>query len=524
MPGKTTSSKAENPRTHEPSSRPILVAGATGYVGGRLIPRLLDAGYRVRALARNPAKLKSRPWSGHPALETVRADLLDGPSMRAAAQGCRAAYYLVHSMNPAVADFARTDRQAARNMADAAEGGGIDRIIYLGGLGEEGENLSEHLRSRAEVAATLRSGKVPVTVLRAAMILGSGSASFEILRYLVDRLPIMVTPRWVDTPCQPIGIRNVLGYLIGCLECEATTGETFDIGQEEIVTYRRLMGIYAEEAGLTRRLIVPVPVLTPRLSSYWIHLVTPVPAALARPLAEGLRNEVVCRDKRIRELIPQQLLDCRQAIALALRRIAENQVESSWTDAGTIAPAEWSTVDDPDWAGGTRFDDSRRILIAAQADEVWQAVVRIGGRNGWYFANWLWGARGLIDRLSGGIGLQRGRRCPLELRVGDAVDFWRVAQIEPGKQLLLVAEMKLPGEAVLEFRLEEVVQGQSELCQIARFLPRGLLGIAYWYSVFPFHHFVFNGMLRGIARAIGKPVLRGPEHIVPPRKGKAKKG
>ena len=520
MPGKTTSSRAEASHTSEASARPILVAGATGYVGGRLIPRLLEAGYRVRALARNPAKLQSRPWSGHPALETVRADLFDRPSLQAAARGCRAAFYLVHSMNPAVADFARADRQAARNMAEAAEAGGVERLVYLGGLGEEGEELSEHLRSRTEVAAILREGTVPVTVLRAAMILGSGSASFEILRYLVDRLPVMVTPRWVDTPCQPIGIRNVLGYLIGCLECEATIGETFDIGQEEVVTYRRLMEIYAEEAGLARRLILPVPVLSPRLSSYWIHLVTPVPAALARPLAEGLRNTVVCRDMRIRDLIPQQLLDCRQAIALALRRIAEHQVESSWTDAGTIAPAEWSTVDDPDWAGGTRFDDSRRILIAARAEEVWQAVVRIGGRNGWYFANWLWGLRGLIDRLSGGIGLQRGRRCPLELRVGDAVDFWRVAQVEPGRRLRLVAEMKLPGEAVLEFRLEEGAPGQSELCQVARFLPRGLLGIAYWYSVYPFHHFVFNGMLRGIARAVGKPVLRGPERIEPPRQAK----
>ena len=493
---------------------PILVAGATGYIGARLIPRLLQAGYRVRALARIPAKIGGRPWSGHPNLEILKADVLDHDSLTTACRGCQAAYYLVHSMNYTSDDFAITDREAARNMIAAAEAGGLGRIIYLSGLGEESETLSEHLSSRAEVADILRSGKVPVTVLRAAMIIGSGSASFEILRYLVERLPILITPRWVDIPCQPIGIRNVLNYLIGCLECAETVGETFDIGQDQVVTYRQLMEIFAEEAGLPKRLIISVPILTPRLSSFWIQLLTPVPAVLARPLAEGLRNKVVCRNSRIRELIPQELFDCRLAIRLALERVRQHQIESSWTDAGEIPPAEWNTPGDPSWAGGTFYDDSRQILLAASPEEVWKAVVCIGGEAGWYYADWLWKLRGFLDQLVGGVGLYRGRRCPLEISPGEALDFWRVVEVTKPQRLLLVAEMKLPGEATLEFCIEEISPGKTLLKQIAHFLPRGLLGLMYWYAVTPFHNFIFNGMLKGFAAAISKPVIHGPERIM----------
>jgi uncharacterized protein YbjT (DUF2867 family) len=490
---------------------PVAVLGATGYVGSRLIPRLLDAGYPVRAVARNPDKLRSRSWAGHPRAELVAADVFDRASLTEAVRGCQAVYYLVHSMNPGTRDFAHADRQAAENMAAAAAAGGAQRIIYLGGLGEEGAGLSHHLASRAEVAGILRAGPVPVTVLRAAMIIGSGSASFEILRYLVERLPIIITPRWIDTPCQPIAVRNVLGYLIGCLECQATVGETFDIGQEEVVTYHRLMEIYAEEAGLSRRLIIPVPVLTPRLSSYWIHLVTPVPASLARPLAEGLRNPVFCRDHRIRTLIPQSLIDCRQAIRLAQERLRQQAVESSWSDAGRVPPAEWSNPDDPHWAGGTILEDGRRIVMAASPEEVWSVVVRVGGSTGWYYGDWLWQLRGVLDRLVGGVGLDRGRRNANELQVGDALDFWRVASVERPRRLLLAAEMKLPGQAVLEFRLQQNIEKQTELQQTARFLPRGLWGLLYWYAVLPFHGLVFNGMLRGIAKAVNRPLLAGPE-------------
>lgn len=505
----------ERPPESSPAKRrePVLVLGATGYIGGRLVPRLLEAGHRVRALARAPAKLGGRPWSGHPNLEIVRGDLLDRAALLAAARGCWAAYYLVHSMNPKVTDFADADRQAADNMAEVAGEAGLERLIYLGGLGEEAAGMSRHLQSRAEVARILGGGPVPVTVLRAAMIIGSGSASFEILRYLVDRLPAMVTPRWVATPCQPIGVRNVLHYLTGCLEVPETAGGTFDIGQEEIVTYRRLMEIYAEEAGLPRRFILPVPFLTPRLSSYWIHLVTPVPAALARPLAEGLSSPVVCRDFRIRDLIPQQLLDCRRAIRLALDRMRQREVETAWSDSGPVPPAEWAMTGDPGWAGGTVYDDSRRLICEGDPEEIWPALAAIGGRTGWYYADWLWRLRGLLDRLAGGVGLSRGRRCPLEVRPGDALDFWRVVGAERPSLLLLAAEMKLPGEAVLAFRLRPLEGGRTELQQIARYLPRGLLGLLYWYAVYPFHHLVFTGMLRGIAAAAGKGIVIGPERL-----------
>ena len=499
------------PTTNRPDSRPVAVLGATGYIGARLVPRLLEAGWRVRAIGRNPSKLAGRPWADDPRVEIAAGDVLDRPSLETALNGCRAAYYLVHSMNPGAADFAAADRRAAENMAAAAASAGVGRIVYLGGLGEEAPQLSHHLRSRHEVGEILRRGAAPVTIFRAAMIIGSGSASFEILRYLVERLPVMVTPRWIDTPCQPIAVGNVLHYLAACLDCPETVGGSFDIGTEEVVTYRELMRLYAEEAQLPRRWIIPVPVLTPRLSSYWIHLVTPVPAALARPLAEGLRNPVVCRETAIRELLPQPLLDCRMAIRLALEKMRLRQVESSWMDAGRVPPVEWSSGDDPHWAGGTVFRDDRRILVAAPADRCWQAVVGIGGKTGWYYADWLWRLRGGMDRLLGGPGTGRGRRDGQAVRAGDALDFWRVLAAEPGRRLKLVAEMKVPGEAVLELLLAERADGATEIRQCALFRPRGLLGLLYWYSVLPLHNLVFAGMLRGIARAAGGPILEGPE-------------
>jgi uncharacterized protein YbjT (DUF2867 family) len=493
--------------------RPIAVLGATGYIGARLVPRLLDAGWRVRAIGRNPAKLAGRPWASHPRLETVARDVFDATGLATALQGCQAAFYLVHSMNPQTADFTAADRQAAANMTTAAAAAGLQRIIYLGGLGEDAPQLSHHLRSRHEVGSTLQRGSVPVTIFRAAMIIGSGSASFEILRYLVERLPVMVTPRWVGTPCQPIAVSNVLHYLVACLDEPATRGGTFDIGTEEVVTYHDLMRLFAEEARLPRRWIIPVPVLTPRLSSYWIHLVTPVPASLARPLAEGLRNPVLCQNTMIRELLPQPLLDCRSAIRKALATLRLQQVESSWMDAGRVPPVEWSTSDDPAWAGGTLFRDDRRMLVGAPAAQCWPAVVGIGGKTGWYYADWLWQLRGAMDRLLGGPGLGRGRRDPLAVQPGDALDFWRVLAVEPGRRLKLVAEMKVPGEAVLELLLTECVDGTTEVRQSARFRPRGLLGLLYWYSVLPLHNLVFVGMLRGIARAAGGRILAGPEPL-----------
>jgi uncharacterized protein YbjT (DUF2867 family) len=492
----------------------VLVTGATGYVGGRLVPLLLAAGYRVRALGRSLSKMRHRPWGNHPRLELAQGDVMDAPSLRQAAQGCWAAFYLVHSMAAAAKDFAAADRQAAQNLVQAAAAAGLDRIIYLGGLGDADDpNLSRHLRSRFEVARILQAGAVPTTCLRAAMILGSGGAAFEILRYLVDRLPVMLTPRWVHTPVQPIAITNVLTYLMGCLDHDHTRGQTFDIGGPEVVTYRQLMDIYAEEAHLAPRLIIPVPVLTPRLSSYWIHLVTPVPASLAQPLAAGLANPVICLDNRIREIIPQELLDCRTTIRLALQRVEQQRVETCWSDAGRLIPPEWAACGDADYTGGTVLSLSYRIRLQAAPTEVWQPLTRIGGATGWYYGDSLWAVRGWIDRLLGGAGLRRGRRHPTELHPGDALDFFRVLEIEPNQRLLLLAEMKMPGEATLEFRLTALPGGSTELTQTARFLPHGLLGIAYWYSLDPFHKKIYQGMLRCIAAATGKPVTAGPERV-----------
>lgn len=471
----------------------ILVTGATGYIGGRLVPRLLEAGHRVRCLTRSVKKLEARSWSSHPGVRAVQGDLDDRETVDRALEGCTAAYYLVHSML-VDGDYAERDRRLAANFAAAASATpSLRRIVYLGGLGETGADLSEHLSSRREVERELAASTVPVTTLRAAMIIGSGSVSFEILRYLVERLPVMITPRWVQTESQPIAVRNVLEYLVRVLEVEETTGRTLDIGGPGIHSYRDLMRIMAQALGLPQRVILPVPFLTPRLSSHWIQFVTPLSSRIARPLAEGLRNRVVCRSTVARELMPQKLLSAREAVDAALGQLEADEVETSWSDAGPIPG-------DPDWAGGTVFTDRKSTHIQSSPAEVYRAVCRIGGGNGWYAADVLWRIRGWLDRLAGGPGLRRGRRATTRLGYGDALDFWRVTDIEPNRRLGLRAEMRLPGEALLEFEIEPDGQG-SLLVQTARFKPRGLAGLLYWVSVLPFHGFVFRGMLRGIKRS-----------------------
>lgn len=499
-----------------PMQQTVAVTGATGYIGGRLVPALLDAGYRVRCIVREPRKLDERTWRHHPAVAVECSDLSDSASLSEQLSGCTAAYYLVHSMQTSGAEYADHDRVLADVFAKAAQAARVDRVVYLGGLGEMGKGLSQHLSSRREVEQVLASTGVPVTSFRAAMIIGSGSASFEILRYLVERLPVMVTPSWVKTESQPVAIADVLHWLVRCLKVPETAGKALEIGGGDVLPYRELMRIMAEELRLPRRVIIPLPLLTPRLSSGWISLVTPVSYRIARPLAEGLRNRVVVTNGEVQRLMPHESLSAREAIRKALVRVHANDVETRWSVAGPIAG-------DPDWAGGKVFIDARSIVVAANAEQVFQAVCRIGGGHGWYAGDLLWRIRGWMDTLIGGPGLRRGRRHPDRVEFGESLDFWRVVGLERDRSLSLLAEMKLPGIATLSFSIEPAeADGKTRLTMVARFRPKGFSGIAYWYSVLPLHNIVFGGMLRGIKRAAeGSPA---PSTLKPRASGTSKSG
>jgi len=478
----------------------VLVTGATGYIGGRLVPELTGAGYRVRCLARTPAKLDDRPWRHQ--VEVAEGDVLDPAAVERAMTGIDAAYFLVHSMGGRETDFAARDRRAARVFRDAAAAAGVRRIVYLGGLGDERDpELSPHLASRHEVGRLLAAGPVPVTELRAAIIIGSGSVSFEMLRHLAERLPAMVTPRWVATRCQPIAIRDVLACLLGVLRVPATSGRVLEIGGPDVLTYREMMVAYAEAAGLRAPWIVPVPLLSPSLSSRWVGLVTPLPVALARTLIDSLVNEVVVRDRAAAELLPVDPLPFHDAVRLALQRVQDLDVATTWADAeiGGRSPAAPMTTD-PSWSGGTVLSDIKVVHAAASPAQVYRVVTGIGGERGWYAARLLWELRGLLDKAAGGTGLRRGRRHPDDLRVGDALDFWRVEELEPDRLLRLRAEMRLPGAAWLEFRIHPEGDG-TRLEQWARFHPRGLTGRLYWWSLLPAHAAIFGRMAAGLAAA-----------------------
>lgn len=482
----------------------ILVAGATGYVANRLIPALLEKGCRVRAMARSVEKMTGRLWGGHARLEPVAADVLDLESLKAACAGCEVVYYLVHSMIAQKGRFVEADRAAARNMVQAAIAAGVKRIIYLGGLAEARHGkLSKHLSSRIEVAEILQAGPVPATDLRAPMILGSGSASFEILRYLVEHLPAMTTPRWVRSLNQPIAIRNVVAYLIGCLEHPETAGQTYDIGGPDTLTYEQLLQIYAEEAGLRKRVIIPVPVLTPTLSALWINLISPVPTAIALPLTEGLTSEAVCRDSRIRRIIPQDLLTCREAIRIALQRLRQALWEETPPVEHGPIPPEWPHPGDADYAGGTTFRYACGLTAAAAPERLWAAVSRIGGKGGYYGCDGLWRLRGVVDRLAGGRGLGPRRTTGGLPAEGGQFDFWRVLTLEPPRRLLLLSEMKAPGDALLELEISAAGNTSSELRLNSTFIPRGLAGLLYWHAFYPAHVHVFRQLLTGVARAAG---------------------
>ena len=474
-----------------PTAPLILLTGATGYVGGRLLPALEAAGHRVRCLTRRPEVLLHE----HPARDVVQGDVLERASLDAAMRGVDVAYYLVHSMGVA-GSFEEADREGARNFGAAAKAAGVSRIIYLGGLGREDEDLSPHLRSRQEVGRILRESGIPVLEFRASIVIGAGSLSFEMIRSLVERLPFMITPKWVQVPAQPIAIDDLLDYLIAALGLPASADRVYEIGGADQVSYAEIMKIYARLRGRPLRMLA-VPVLTPYVSSLWLGLVTPLYARVGRKLIESIVHTTVVHDDTALRTFAVRPVGVEEAVKRALGLAPGEPIATRWTDAVSSARVP------PSWEGvkfGTRLTDARSLTVAATPAAVFKCIERIGGDTGWYAWNWLWHLRGRLDLLSGGVGMRRGRPSPDTLRVGDTLDFWRVESIEPGRLLRLSAEMRLPGRAWLEF--EAVPEGHGTLLrQTATFDPDGLWGKAYWYAISPLHHLVFGGMLRGIARA-----------------------
>jgi len=487
-----------------------LVLGATGYLGGRLVPRLLSAGYRVRVLARDPARAAAFPWGGD--VEVVRGDATDAEAVREAVEGVDVVSYLIHSMGGGK-DFENTDRRAARTVAEAAAAAPVSRIVYLGGLHPLDAPLSPHLRSRVEVGEILLASGVPTLVLQAGVVIGSGSASFEMVRHLTDVLPYMPAPKWVRNHIQPIAVRDVLHYLLGAARVAPNVNRAVDIGGPDVLRYGQMMNGYALEAGLHQRPIASLPVLTPRLASHWVNLVTPIPKAIARPLVESLQNDCVVKDRAVDDLIPRPeggLMPYRAAVKLALRRVNDDAIETSWQDAEVSGVPSDPLPSDPDWAGRLVYTDIRTMHTTANAAQLWSVIEGIGGENGWYSSPLLWAIRGWMDRLVGGVGLARGRRSRSVVTVGDALDFWRVEAIEPGRLLRLRAEMKVPGGAWLELRATPEGD-EARFDQRALFFPTGLAGRLYWLAVLPFHGLIFSGMARRITAAAEHVQREDPE-------------
>jgi uncharacterized protein YbjT (DUF2867 family) len=474
----------------------ILVVGASGYIGGRLVPLLAERGHELTLLARDPRPLAAR----FPEARVVAADLLDPDSLPSAVDGIEVAYYLAHSMSAGEAGFEERDRTAARDFAAAAAAAGVHRIVYLGGLGDDATGLSHHLASRHEVGAELARHGIPVTEFRAAIVVGSGSASFEMLRSLTERLPIMITPRWVGTRCQPIGIRDALDYLLAALDHPEISG-IVEIGGPNILSYGEMMLAYARQRHL-RRLMIPVPVLTPRLSSYWVGLVSPVPSGIARPLIEGLRNEVIVRDPRPAQAFGLNPRPYLEALQEAIDRTDGHAVASTWFDA-IASPYRESLTSSVSSREGMIID--RRVQsVRSSPAHAFEVVESVGGDAGWPYANVLWHLRGLADRVVGGVGMRLGRRDPERLRVGDALDFWRVEEVRRPELLRLRAEMKVPGRAWLQFEVLPSGDG-CRLVQTAFFEPKGLPGLAYWYLLYPAQAVIFRGTVRRLAKRASRP-------------------
>lgn len=478
----------------------VLVTGATGYVGGRLVPKLVEQGHSVRVLAREPHRLEGVPW--HDDVEIIQGDLQVRADVARAVSDVDVLYYLVHSMSSA-GDFEVVERRVATLVAEEAKAAHVKRIVYLGGLHPEGK-LSRHLGSRKEVGDILLASGVPTIALQAGVIIGSGSASFEMIRHLTEILPAMPAPKWVRNHIQPIAVRDVLHYLVKSAELAPEVNRAFDIGGPDVFRYYELMNGYAQEAGLKERLILALPVLTPWLASQWVNLVTPIPRSLAVPIIESLLHDAVMKNHDIDEVIPppaEGLIGYRKSVELALVRMRSGEVETSWRNTEVIGAPSDPLPSDPEWAGHTVYTDSREVMADAPSEELWKVVESIGGDNGWYSLPVAWAARGLLDKLVGGVGLRRGRRDPNRLVTGDALDFWRVEKIERGSFLRLRAEMKLPGLAWLEFTVTPVSEEHSTLTQRAIFFPQGLGGRLYWAAVTPLHGIVFAGMAKSMGKA-----------------------
>ena len=487
----------------------VLVTGATGYVGGRLVPKLLEQGHSVRVIARDAHRLEGIPWSSQ--VEILEGDLSRPEDVAKAVNGQEVLYYLVHSMSSA-GDFEELERQVAHIVAEQARAAGVGRIVYLGGLHPDGP-LSRHLGSRKEVGEILLASGVPTIALQAGVIIGSGSASFEMIRHLTEVLPWMPAPKWVRNLIQPIAIRDVLYYLVSSATLPREINRAFDIGGPDVFRYDQLMNGYAREAGLNQRAITALPVLTPWLASQWVNLVTPIPRVLAVPIIESLLHDAVMKNHDIDDVVApptEGLIGYPTAVALAMTRMKSGQVETSWRNTPVIGAPANPLPTDPEWAGHVVYTDSREVVSPATPEALWAVVEGVGGQNGWYSLPTAWAARGWLDKLVGGVGLRRGRRDAQRLVVGDALDFWRVEEMDRGHFLRLRAEMKLPGLAWLEFRVSKADGGGSILSQRAIFFPYGLGGRLYWFSVMPLHGIVFAGMANAMAaaaeRSATKPV------------------